>query len=413
MLRDLSVAFVGHGARRVIGLVAFVLMTRALSVEGYALFFLAFTAYEIAMHASDFGLNIGVVRFVSKAIRRDDDQASADLLRAVFLFKIASGLVVAAVGYLLAPWLAGLLDQPQVTPYLRVAFVGVLGNHLVRFYESYFKARLEFERNAIFSLGMPTVIALGVGLMWWRDGLTALRCQGLHALAPLVACCLAAWLLPHGFLRAGGGGGEALSRVFKFGRWVWVTNVLATVRYRLNAILLAKLATLTEVGFYAYGDKLASVLSVISTTMTTVYIPRTSRLLTKQEFKKLLRRTYAVMACFIPIAVLAPLAAKPLIRLHKPEYLEAAPVFTVLFVSILFTIAALPARTVLYSIHKPQVETTVQAIALALTLGLGIALIRSHGALGAAVAMLLQRAISAAILMGYVYRVVYRDAADD
>ena len=158
---------------------------------------------------------------------------------------------------------------------------------------------------------------------------------------------------------------------------------------------------------------MASVLSVISTTMTTVYIPRTSRLLTKQEFKKLLRRTYGVMACFIPVAVLMPLAARPLIRLHKPEWLDAAPIFTVLFVSILFTIAALPARTVLYSIHKPQVETTVQCIALAVTLGFGIMLIRTHGALGAAIAMLVQRAISATILMGYVYRVVYRDSDNE
>ena len=63
----------------------------------------------------------------------------------------------------------------------------------------------------------------------------------------------------------------------------------------------------------------------------------------------------------------------------------------------------------LYSIHRPQVETTVQAIALGVTLVFGILLIRAWGARGAAVAMLIQRSLSAAMLMGYVYRVVYRE----
>jgi O-antigen/teichoic acid export membrane protein len=411
--RDLSVAFLGHGMRRVLGLLAFVIMTRVLTVEAYALFFLAFTAYEIAMYASDFGLNVGVVRFVSKGIRRGDEAQTAGVLKAVFLFKIGAGLVVLAVGYAVAPWLADLLDTPEVTPYLRIAFVGVLGNHLVRFYEAYFRSRLEFERNALFSMAMPAVIALAVGWLWWRDSLTALQCQGVHAVAPLVASALAALLLPHGFLRSGKGAGQAFGSVWRFGRWVWVTNVLGTVRFRLNAILLVKLATLTEVGLYAYGDKLASVLSLVSTTMTTVYVPRASHLLTRDEFRKLLRRTYRLLAWFIPLAVVLPLAARPLIRLHKPEYLDAAPLFAILFVSILFTIAALPARTVLYSIHRPQVETTVQAIALGVTLIFGILLIRAWGALGAAVAMLIQRSLSATMLMGYVYRVVYRTPPAD
>ena len=410
MGRDLSVAFIGHGLRRALGLLSFILMTRVLSVEAYALFFLAFTWYEIAMYASDFGLNVGLVRFVSKGVRRGDTSSTASVLRGVFVFKIGAGLAVAAIGYAAAPWLAGLLEVPEVTPYLRVAFVGVLGNHLIRFYEAYFRSRLEFERNALFSLVTPAVIAGAVGWLWWRDSLTALQCQGVHAVAPLIACTLAVVLLPHGFLRSKMGGVEAFSSVWRFGRWVWVTNVLGTIRFRLNAILLVKLATLTEVGLYAYGDKLASVLSIISTTMTTVYVPRASHLLTRQEFRTLLRRTYRVLAWFVPLAVVLPLGVRPLIRLHKPEYLDAAPLFAILFLSILFTIASLPARTVLYSLHKPQVETTVQLIALAVTLAFGIVLIRTHGAIGAAVAMLIQRAISASILMVYVYRVVYRDA---
>lgn len=406
--QDLSVAFAGHGAQRALRLLTFLIMTRALSVQAYALFTLAYTCYEIAMYASDLGFNVGVVRFVSKGIRKGDDAATARVLRSVFRFKIVAGLVVCAMGYVVAPWLARRLDTPELVPYLRIAFVGVLGTHLHRFYEAYFRARLEFQRNAIFSAIAPAAIAVAVGLLWWRESLTALRCQGVYAVAPLGVSVLAMFLLPHGFLRAGRGNAGSLRDVWRFGRWVYATNVLGKVRSKLNAILLVMLATLTDVGLYAYADRLAGILSLFSTTLTTVYMPRASHLLTREEYRDLLRKTYKAFFWFVPLLVVLPFIAGPLIRLHKPEYVAAAPLFMILFVSILFTVAALPARTVLYSINRPHVETVIQVVALAVALAFGIVLIRTHGVVGAAYAMLVQRGISAIILMGYVYRTVYR-----
>lgn len=406
--RDLSVAFAGHGAQRALRLLTFLIMTRALSVRAYALFTLAYTCYEIAMYASDLGLNVGIVRFVSKGIRKGDEATAQSVLRSVFRFKIVAGLVVCALGYVIAPWLAHLMDTSELVPYLRIAFVGVLGTHLHRFYEAYFRARLEFHRNAIFSLIAPGSIAVAVSLLWWHESLTALNCQGVYAVAPLLVSVLAVFMLPRGLLRRPRTDTGSLRDVWRFGRWVFVTNVLGKVRSRLNAVLLVMLATLTDVGLYAYADRLAGILSLLSTTLTTVYMPRASHLLTRDEYRDLLRKTYKAFFWFVPLLIALPFVSRPLIQLHKPEYVAAAPLFMILFVSILFTLAALPARTVLYSINRPHVETIIQMIALAVALGFGVALIRTHGVAGAAYAMLIQRGISAVILMGYVYRTVYR-----
>jgi O-antigen/teichoic acid export membrane protein len=251
-----------------------------------------------------------------------------------------------------------------------------------------------------------------VGLLWWRESLTALRCQGIYAVAPLLVSVLAVFLLPHHFLRAARNEPGSLRQVWRFGRWVYATNVLGKVRSKLNAILLVMLATLTDVGLYAYADRLAGILSLFSTTLTTVYMPRASHLITRDEYRDLLRKTYKAFFWFVPLLIVLPVIARPLIRLHKPEYVAAAPLFMILFVSIFFTLAALPARTVLYSINRPQVETVIQVIALAVALVFGIGLIRTHGVVGAAYAMLIQRGISAIILMGYVYRTVYRGPVD-
>ena len=127
-----------------------------------------------------------------------------------------------------------------------------------------------------------------------------------------------------------------------------------------------------------------------------------------EEIRGLLNKTYRAFAIMGPPLLLIPLFSRRLISWLQPDYIEAAVVFSILFVSILFTLAMLPVRSVLYSIHRPQVETAIQAGALLFTATAGFFLIRSHGALGAAVAMLLQRFLSAAAMLTFVYLYIYR-----
>ena len=61
---DLSVSFAGHGAQRVFRLLTFLLMTSVLDREAYGIYTVAYLCFEIAMYVSDFGLNVGMIRFV-------------------------------------------------------------------------------------------------------------------------------------------------------------------------------------------------------------------------------------------------------------------------------------------------------------------------------------------------------------
>lgn len=409
MRGDLSVTFMGQFVRRGLGFLSFVVLTRALGVEAFALYSLAFLAFEIALQFSDLGLTVGTTRFASRMMREGKTEETARLFRRFFLIKIVTGLAVSAVGYLIAPFLAQrVMERPELTPYLRVAFVGVIGMHLYRFYETWLQSRLEFVRNAVFVLIMPAAILVSMVAFWAMDTLDALRAQGIYALAPLAATVVAIFVVPHDFLRARGGAGREMGELFRFGRWIWITEVVTTLRLRINAVYLARMATLGQVSFYSYGDKLSAFLTLITGTLQTVYVPRVARLVTRTELKSVLRRTYRMLLLMIPALLLVPFAARPLIGLLQPDYVDAAPIFAVLFVSVLFNIAVHPAVTVLYSLNLPRVETIVQSGSLMLTVVLGYVLVRDHGAMGGAVAMLIQRGLSAIVMIAYVYHVVYR-----
>ena len=410
---DISVSLFGSGTRRVLGFVTFLMVTRTLSREQWAYFSLAYLCFDVALYSSDLGLNTGMMRALAKSIRKGEEQSREAILKTVFLVKLVTGLLAAAVGLVAAPFLAThLLNTPEVAPYVRIAMAGVLGMHLHRFYQAYFRANLEFSRHAAFILIEPVLILAVVGSVWLLGSLELTPVQTAYAFAPLLAALAMGALLPRGYLRARVDAWRQLKEVWHFSRWVYASNLLGTLRFRLNAILLANFATTAAVASYSYADKLASTLSMLTNALSTVYVPRASHLLVRSELRDMLRKTYRVMLAAVPPLLIVPLFARPLINLLQPEYVDATPVFVLLFVSILFTLVALPARSVLYSIHRPQVDTAIQATAIAVTVLAGVPLILQFGAVGAAVAMLVQRFLSATLMIGYVYLAVYRAAPE-
>lgn len=407
--RDLSVALFGHFAARSLGVVTFIVMTRTLAPERYGVFLLAYSVLEIVQYLTDLGLDTGLTRFASRANRSGHEDEGKRVLRAVLLTKLALATAVLALAWPAAPLIAArILEQPEMTPYLRIALVGVFGVHLTGFWQSYFGSRLQFLRNAAFSTAAPATILVAILALWAWGRLDVASCLRVYVWAPIVVCGIATVALGPRFLGAGGPILRPVGRVWRFSRWVYASNALGIVRFRLNAILLARLATLPEVGLYGYAEKLASVANLLASAASTVFVPRAAHLLSKDELRALLRTSYRWILALVPVMVAAPFAVRPLIAFLSPDYVAAAPACTILLVSILFTLAAVPSSTVLYSLDKPYVETAVEAMALLLTGILGFVLVRSHGGVGAAVAMLIQRFVSAVLLISWVYVAVFR-----
>jgi O-antigen/teichoic acid export membrane protein len=143
---------------------------------------------------------------------------------------------------------------------------------------------------------------------------------------------------------------------------------------------------------------------MVSGTILTVLIPRFSRLQTGREIRTMLRVCHRWLLLLVPLGIVTPLLSRFAIELVAPAFVDSSQIFSILFISILFSLAALPSRTVLYSLKRPEIETYVELLALVVVVAIGYLLVRWQGGLGAAVAMLIQRSLSAALIVGWVYR---------
>lgn len=121
-----AVALVGTALSRIVRLLAELLLARFLGPAGFGLYAASWTVLRIAgVTLAPLGLDNGVIHFGTKYRHTDPQRLRAVLIVAVGV-SLALGTALALLLMLTAPMLAnGLFRNPTLTPYLRVAALGI------------------------------------------------------------------------------------------------------------------------------------------------------------------------------------------------------------------------------------------------------------------------------------------------
>jgi O-antigen/teichoic acid export membrane protein len=341
----------------------------------------------------------------------------------LFTAKIVLSLVVIAVGWLLAGLVADWAGGPQQVWLIRVALLGIPGRLLIKYCTVYFRARQEFVRNAVAVAVEPLMIVIGLALLLLTGRFGALSALAVYCLGPLAAFLIvyASPWMPRLEVRSWSGAWRQFTTLFGFGKFLFVTNATASVRTRILSFYIAKWKTEGDVGIYGAGDQLSTILSILSDAILTTMVPKAASRIRADEIRRFLKRNLKKTALMsLPLFLAIPLSwpAMAIASSWSPkiaQYKESIPVFNLIFAGMLFSIISLPVRSVLYAVKKPQVETVIEMVMLALVAALGFFVVPFNGAfggvVGAAAVMLLQRFLACVVLIAYAYIRIYRDPA--
>ncbi|MBN2498628.1 MAG: oligosaccharide flippase family protein [Deltaproteobacteria bacterium] len=365
-----------------------------------------YSLFQIAVRLAEFGLEYALVTFLSAARSAGDRTGQTRILDTVLALELAISAGILLVGVLLAPQIAsGLLGDRSLALWVRVAFSAVGGQLLWGYLSSYLTSRQDFARLAAYLACMPALMLLAaaslVGLGCFDTSAAIL----VYLLAP-AATVLIWWLIARRPRFRPAWDGPTARRVVRFSRWIYLTSACSALRNHGNTLLVKSPALAGSVargemdaGLYAFGADLAGEIAILSESLMLVLLPKASGL-SRQQLGPFLARAYRTVAVLlIPVALLA-LLARPLLQLLgwiKASYLDYLPslsIFYLLLLGGLFSLAAIPLRSVLYALERPEIEARLEALMLVLMLGSSAALIPHYGGVGAALAMLGQRAIS-------------------
>jgi len=371
--------------------------------------------FRITTSLCEFGLNYALVTFVPAAIRKGDTADRDRILMTTLSLMVLIITVLFVLGNLFARQIATwTLGDAGLTPYARLAIAGAGGRLIWQFVSSQMTAYQNFGKLALFLTTAPLLMLASTAVLGLLGRLTLFSAVLLVLFAP-AATVLVWWpALDRGFLRLGAWNRATAARIARFSRWIYLGNVSSSLRSHLNPLLL-KSPTLSgsvasgevNAGLYGFGNDCANELQMLSGAVVTVLIPKAARATGPAELRQFARRCYRHMPWLllplIPVMFLAKPGLLLLSRLSPTylEYIPALPVFYILYIGGLFSVAAIPMMTVLYALNLPQIEARLEALMVPILVVGGILLIPKYGGEGAALTILAQRMIACAVIVGY------------
>lgn len=317
-IRGLAWSFFERAGQQCLQLVFSIVLARILSPAEFGVIAMLYIFMSLAQALLDSGFGSALVR-AQNTTRLDESS--------VFYFNIVIGCAAAGVLWLTAPAIAAFYAVPILVPLTRWLSLNMAINAFGVVQTAILTRRIDFKSQMKASLTSTLISgALGVALAYKGYGVWSLVAQSLSSnlIRTVLLWFLSAWRPLLAFSL------KSLTGMFGFGSMILVTSMLNTVFYNIYLLIIGKLFTATELGYYSRAQSFQQVpvQQVLSVTIARVLFPVFSAM---QEDKARLKRSLQralTMTALINFPFMAALAAmaEPFIRvLITDKWLPAVP----------------------------------------------------------------------------------------
>lgn len=249
----------------------------------------------------------------------------------VFLFNVSAGLVMAAMMFGAAPWIARFYKQPILTGLTRLMALNLLLGAFGAVQFALLSRKLDFKTQ--WKVGMVasgSSGAVAVLLAWRGYGVWSLAIQA--DLSSLVTTLLVWLLVPWRPSRRASL--QSLRSLFGFGSRLLTAGLINTVYERVQLLLIGKVFGPVDLGYFtrAYSTQLWPA-SLFQTVVSKVTFPMFSTIASDRERLKAAMRKcmVAIGVLVIPMMVGLALMAKPVVLvLFGAKWLPCVPYLRIL-----------------------------------------------------------------------------------
>lgn len=403
--QHIATVLIGHLLRLGLGLISSAILARGLGAAGLNTFSVLGAAMMIAITVGDFGLSNSAIRYV--AADRETEPERAPRTASIFAtLKLLAILVVVAASLLLAEPIVALLNLPSERGpgLVRLAALGVLATSASGIVSTILQVMRRFTQLVATQTLNISLTVLLMGALYMGGRLTVANALVVGAVTALAAALLGWRLIPAGWRPAFGARasiiGRETRRLWKFGRWLWISTTLVIVLSQLDLLLLNRLVSPRVSGHYALALNLALKAEVLNQTLHTVLLPNVSGLAGKQQFAAYARQSLLRSGLLATLLLLFLPVAGPFIRIvYGVEYAPSIPFFYLLIGVAVFDVLLNPLLLLAYPLNMSRHIAGSQVVRLAAMLFAGFFLIPIWGGSGAALAKLVAR-VSGALFLG-------------
>lgn len=401
--RHMAIVLAGHALRLGLGLLSSAVLARGLGPGGLSTFSVLSAAVAIAVSVGDFGLSNSAVRFLSADLKDDRPRALATT-RLFFFLKLLGGLVIVIAALLLVRPLAAILDLPAGSEpvLIGLAALVVLATSTSGAVSTILQALRRFPELVGTQTLNAFLTVLLMGALFFSGGLTIGNALLVGAGTALAAALLGWRLLPREWRPAAPSltplPTQETLRLWRFGRWLWISTILTIVLSQLDLLMLNRWATSETTGHYALALNLALKANILNQTLHTVLLPSASALRGRQQFTTYVRRSLirsGLLAAGLLIAV--PLARPFILTVYGTAYAPSIFLFQLLIITIIVNVILNPLLLLAYPLNMSWQIAASHLLRVTTMFLCGSLLIPNLGGPGAVLAKL------SAILLGAVF----------
>lgn len=396
LFTDSFVVLVGTAGSMALLFAVQIIAGRFLSLTEYAVLSLAISVAVIVADLIDFGLKTTLVRDVADLIKNNPEH-SADYVATIFSLKfrisIASPFFFPIIAYVLSILIFS--ESALLTAFVisSASLLAGLFLSLSWFIRSYFQAMKRFVLYASYSL-IGNSIFLGLTFLLIFLSLNS------HILPVFLMISYALWMLVglmmYSRMRVRGARvKEYQSQILSFSKWIMISTVLVSIYNRVDQLIVASLLSYESVAIYSAVILIASLIPLVTTSLSTVLYPRISEIRERPRMKNFLRRSLPIttsVAFLILIPVL--LFPNPVSLFFGSAYVASDALFPLIGSAYLIGLALAPVSLLPLSIGRPEILTLLNFLQFILTIvGLPL-LLMGFGLIGAVYNIILVRVIT-------------------
>lgn len=348
----------------------------------------------------------GTYQTVSKYVSQQPENADSIKTKALILQLYVGG--TASIGFfLLAPFVAESLNDPRLTPYLRLASLITLSYAFYSVYTGYFNGKKRFGAQAALDIAYSTLKLIFI-VLFAALGFGVIGSVGGFALAAF--CVL---VISTSIARGKAQTSSAkVGQLFRFQSQLLLFTFVLTLLQRVDLMLIkalssgdAKIAS-ENAGYYSAAVDIANITYQVIISVTFIIFPLISkatfdndRVSTQAYIRNTLRYTLMVMAL---TATLFSAEASGVLRvIYRESYQAGAGALRILAFGMLFFGLLYILTTIISASGRPSISLLLGVTTLVTTSLLNFLLIPALGLKGAAIATTISMLSGAAI--GCVY----------
>lgn len=402
--KDTLTLFIGNSFSALFGFIFVYILTQKLEVSEFGVFSAAANLIVIISSFTDLGITTAMINFVSTKLGINDNNGAERYLKASFIIRLISILVVSGLILLIPRYIAtNLLSTSdfRISYWVSVISIGLTAWLTFPYAMMAYK---KFWSSVIldWSLGIPRILIFLLLTIFLPNNLNlALLSYGLSTILPIF---IGFSVIGIKFLKVKTIK-EDYYNLAKFSGWLGVNRIISSISGRLDIQMLANLTTATLVGQYSIASRLSSFVIVLSSSLGSVLSTRFARFLNKEKEKKYLIKSTLFVLPIIFFVIIWIIIAKPFVLiLFGNKYYDSIIILKYLLVSLIPFILATPAVTaIVHAMRKPIYIGVFSFIQIIMIFLLNLYLVNLFAGIGPAIAFL----ITNTVLAIYSWIIVY------